>query len=364
MTGGGSGKKRRKGKEETESSSDDSSSESEEEGTEGGGADAVSYPTKEHPNLSENEDEDGNEKTSGHGLTGNAGPQAVVGTASDIGAQFSRPSAGQSSSDPRAPSQSSGGQPAQMGGTRAKGATGLTRVDPTLSPAYRFWQSGWKNWRPEWEKVLTGEGEVPNWYTAIQEEVATSNRWRDAAFDRCDQARDDLVTEFRRNERFRRDRDFWKARATGPEVRLRDEQSYNRGVADGKREEANKARELAAVYGPQPTPGSGDGGGPPMGIHDSHQNPEYYSQHGGSRGRTHGNDRGGRDSGLRQRLTQPNVITLCPPPIGPYGRGRGGGIAWTRGSGATGFRDTRYSGEARAALVKAIVAVKAAGDAE
>ena len=98
---------------------------------------------EECPNLKE--DEDRNKRTSRNGPTGNAGPQTLVGTASDIVAQFRLPSAGQSSSGPRAPFQGSDGQPSQMGGTRAEGATGRTRVDPTLAPNYRFWRSGCGN---------------------------------------------------------------------------------------------------------------------------------------------------------------------------------------------------------------------------
>ena len=101
---------------------------------------------------------------------------------------------------------------------------------------------------------------------------------------------------------------------------------------------------MEAIYGPKPTLGSGEGGIPSTEIQDP-EYPAYYSQLEGSGGRTHGNDRGGRDSGLQPRLTQPNVVTFCPPPTGPYGRGRGGESVWTRGSGATGPRDTRYSGE-------------------
>ena len=65
--------------------------------------------------------------------------------------------------------------------------TGGTRVDPTLNPDFHFCQrSGWMHYVPEWEEVLDETGKVPDWYLAVQEDVATSGRWRDAAFDRCD----------------------------------------------------------------------------------------------------------------------------------------------------------------------------------
>ena len=132
-------------------------------------------------------DEDRGEATSRNDPKGSAGSKAVVGTASDVGAQFRKPSGGQSSSDFRAPGWGSGGDQPQTGWSTSRVDTGGTRVDPTLDPRFRFVQrSGWMGYVPDWEEVLNETGKVPYWYLTLQKDVATSGRWRDAAFDRCD----------------------------------------------------------------------------------------------------------------------------------------------------------------------------------
>ena len=193
--------------------------------------------------------------------------------------------------------------------------------------------------------MLTKEGTVPDWYVIVQEEVAASDRWRDAAMERCDQARDDLDKEVERSIRFGKERDWWRGEASGLGARQRDLQNYNRGVADGKREGGRRALGLAAVYGPNLPPGSGDRVGPPTGPQNSRPDQGYSSQHGRWDGvRAHVDSRGEGASGQRPRSTPPNVFTLCPPPVSGYQRG-GGARAWE--SGATGSRDTRSHGHPR-----------------
>ena len=128
---------------------------------------------KDRVELLEDEDED--ESSSGNDLAGNAAPQALVGTASDRMAQFMPASAGLSSSDSQAPSQGSSGRPSRQERSRTGGTAGGNRGDPTLAGDYRFRRSGWRGWHPTWEKVLTREGEVPDWYIALQEEAAASD---------------------------------------------------------------------------------------------------------------------------------------------------------------------------------------------